>query len=202
MNILSVAQAVIQLKKAKVISNDEVFRRWLRDGKVEGAYIESKRKGWQIPEESIEKIITIHTEKSSNKEISIFEKGFKDGYAAAQREFKEKIPKLMIRGAYDVSFSLQRAEFQEMTSFSKHKKQEFLAFADERIFKRGVKNPRSNISVQFLEGWFAFGQGPLIIFGPDYNYDRDLTLEHQAIALLVEYLRLEFIATNKNEGSV
>ena len=58
------------------------------------------------------------------------------------------------------------------------------------------------ISVQFLEGWFAFGQGPLIIFGPDYNYDRDLTLEHQAIALLVEHLRLEFIATNKNEGSV
>ena len=89
-----------------------------------------------------------------------------------------------------------------MARFSKHKKQEFLAFADERIFKRGVKTPRSNISVQFLEGWFAFGQGPLIIFGPDYNYDRDLTLEHQAIALLVEHLRLEFIATNKNEGSV
>ena len=199
MSNISVRQAVEQLKKAEIISNEEVFRRWLREGKVAGACIESKRQGWRIPEETIAAIIATHKEKSSNKE---YDRGYKDGYEAAQREFKEKIPRLMIKGAYDVRFLLQRSEFQEMTSFSKHKKREFLAFADERIFKRGVKTPRSNISVQFLEGWFAFGQGPLIIFGPDYNYDRDLTLEHQAIALLVEHLRLEFIATNKNEGSV
>ena len=53
MSNISVRQAVEQLKKAEIISNEEVFRRWLREGKVAGACIESKRQGWRIPEETI-----------------------------------------------------------------------------------------------------------------------------------------------------
>ena len=32
MSNISVRQAVEQLKKAEIISNEEVFRRWLREG--------------------------------------------------------------------------------------------------------------------------------------------------------------------------
>ncbi len=194
MSNISVRQAVEQLKKAEIISNEEVFRRWLREGKVAGACIESKRQGWRIPEETIAAIIATHKETSSNKE---YDRGYKDGYVAAKQDFKLKMKKFIFQGAYDERFSLHRVEFQEMAKISRHRKRDFFRFADERIFKRGVKNPRSNIQVEYLEGWFAFGSGYLILFGPDYDYDRDLTIQHQAIALLNEYLRQEFIATNK-----
>ena len=90
MSNISVRQAVEQLKKAEIISNEEVFRRWLREGKVEGAFIESKRSGWQIPEETIISIIATHEENSINKE---YDRGYKDGYAAAKQDFKS----LMVR---------------------------------------------------------------------------------------------------------
>ena len=202
MNNLSVKQAMEQLKQAEIINSVEVFRRWLREGKVEGAYIESKKQGWQIPEDAIIKIIATQRRKRINKEKHAFNKGFERGYAISQQIIKEKMPKFMLQGAYDERFQIHRSDFQEMTRFNKYKKKEFLTFADERIFKRGVKSPRSSISVQYLEGWFAFGHGPLIVYGPDYNYDRELKLEQQAIALLVEYLRLEFIATDKKDSSI
>ncbi|MFB5432759.1 hypothetical protein ACE4ZH_17645 [Enterococcus casseliflavus] len=109
--MISVKQAVTQLKQAKIISNEEVFRRWLREGKVEGAFIESKRQGWQIPEDTILDIIATNEEKSSNKE---YNKGYQDGYTAAQAEFKAKMRKLVVKGGYDVEFSLFRQDFREM----------------------------------------------------------------------------------------
>ena len=93
MSNISVRQAVEQLKKAEIISNEEVFRRWLREGKVAGACIESKRQGWRIPEETIAAIIATHKEKSSNKE---YDRGYKDGYVAAKQDFKLKMKKLRL----------------------------------------------------------------------------------------------------------
>ena len=61
--MLTVKEAVKKLKQANIINNEEVFRRWLRKGKVKGAVIHSKREGWLIPKETIDEII------ATNKEI-------------------------------------------------------------------------------------------------------------------------------------
>lgn len=147
--MISVKQAVTQLKQAKIISNDEVFRRWLRDGKVEGAFIESKKQGWQIPEESVLAIITTHENKSSNKE---YDKGYQECYAVAQSERKAKMRTLVLKGGYDQQFFIYRQEFREIAP---SKAKGFLQFADESLFKWGVKTPRKTAQVDYLEGWFG-----------------------------------------------
>lgn len=193
MNNLSVAQAVIQLKEAEIISNEEVFRRWLREGKVQGAFIKSKRQGWQIPEEAIIHIIDTQKSKSSNnKEKQAYDQGYSDGYEAAQADFKAKMRKLVVRGGYDKEFSLFRQDFREMAPI---KTKEYLQFADNSLFKWGVKTPRKTAQVHYLEGWFSYDNGAIVLFQEDYEIDSDLGLESQAIQCLGEYLRQKFIAT-------
>lgn len=187
--MLNVKQAVTQLKQANVISNEEVFRRWLREGKVKGAFIESKRKGWQIPEATILTIIATNEEKSSNKE---YDQGYQAGYEAAQADFKAKMRKLVVRGGYDKEFSLFRQDFREMAPI---KTKEYLQFADNSLFKWGVKTPRKTAQVHYLEGWFSYDNGAIVLFQEDYEIDSDLGLESQAIQCLGEYLRQKFIAT-------
>ncbi|EMF0319037.1 hypothetical protein PSG83_08990 [Enterococcus faecium] len=127
--MISVKQAVIQLKQAKVISNEEVLRRWLREGKVEGAYIESKKQGWQIPEDTILAIIATKEEQSSNKE---YNKGYQEGYAAAQAERKSKMRELVVKGGYDQQFSIYRQDFRELAPI---KTKEYLKFTDDKFSK-------------------------------------------------------------------
>lgn len=103
--MLTVKYAVTRLKQAGIISNEEVLRRWLREGKIEGAYIENKKHGWKIPEDSIITISTNHENKSSNKEYDKeYDKGYQDGYAVAQAERKSKMRQLVVKGGYDEQF--------------------------------------------------------------------------------------------------
>ena len=44
--MLTVTQAMEKFKQAEVPQNEEVLRRWLRKGKIEGAVIHSKKEGW------------------------------------------------------------------------------------------------------------------------------------------------------------
>lgn len=85
--MLSVNEAVNQLKEAGIISNPEILRRRLRAGKVKRAFIESNRHGWKIPEETISNIVTANEDKSSNKE---YDKGYQDGYDAALMNVRQK----------------------------------------------------------------------------------------------------------------
>lgn len=187
--MLSVKQAVAQLKQAEIISNEEVFRRWLREGKVDGAFIESKRQGWQVPEETILSFITTRENDSSNKE---YEKGYQDGYTAAQEVFKEKMRELVVKGGYDKQFSIYRQDFRELAPI---KTKEFLQFTDDKLFKWGVKTPRKMAQVHYLEGWFSYDYGAIVLFRDDYMVDKDLGVESQAVKCLGEYLRRKFIDT-------
>lgn len=191
--MISVKQAVTQLKQANIIKNEEVFRRWLREGKVEGAFIESKRQGWQIPADTILSIIATKEEESSNKEDNKeYNKGYQDGYAAAQAERKAKMRQLVVKGGYDQQFSIYRQDFRELAPV---KTKDYLTFTDDTFFKWGVKTPRKTTQVDYLEGWFSFDRGAVVLFKEDYALDTDLGLESQALYCLGEYLRQHFIAT-------
>lgn len=192
--MITVKQAVIRLKQANIISNEEVFRRWLREGKVEGAYIESKKQGWQIPEEAILAIITTHENKSSNRE---YDRGYQDGYDAALIERKAKMRQLVTKGGYDQQFSIYRQDFRELAPI---KTKEYLKFTDDTFFKWGVKTPRKTTQVDYLEGWFSFDRGAIVLFQEDYALDTDLGLESQALQCLGEYFRRKFIATKSDIG--
>ncbi len=52
-SLLSVEEGLKLLKEKNITSSIQIFRRWLREGYIEGAYIESKKKGWKIPEISL-----------------------------------------------------------------------------------------------------------------------------------------------------
>lgn len=190
--MLDVKQAVSKLERAGIIKNAEVFRRWLRDGKVAGAVIVTKQQGWQIPEESIEQLIVTKNKKSSKG--TGYDDGFKAGYDKAQVERKAKMGELVAKGGYDKRFSLSRSEFRELAPI---KIKSFLDFTDYRIFGWGVKRPRQEVVVAYLEGWFSFDNGVVVVFADDYEHEKELTLEYQAIQVLGEYLRQKFITTSR-----
>ena len=66
--MFTVSQAMEKFKQAKVPQNEELLRRWLRKGKIEGAVIHSKREGWLIPEDSIKMLIEENKVKLKQKD--------------------------------------------------------------------------------------------------------------------------------------
>ncbi|MFZ1780970.1 MAG: hypothetical protein WBO96_01600 [Enterococcus aquimarinus] len=190
--MLSVNEAVNQLKEAGIISNPEILRRRLRAGKVKRAFIESNRHGWKIPEETISNIVTANEDKSSNKE---YDKGYQDGYDAALIERKAKIRQLVTKGGYDEQFSIYRQDFRELAPTNT---EDYLQFTDDAFFKWGVKTSRKTIQDDYLEGWFSFDRGASVLFQEDYALDTHLGLEPQALQCLGEYFRRKFIATKSD----
>ena len=182
--MLSVNEAVNQLKEAGIISNPEILRRRLRAGKVKRAFIESNRHGWKIPEETISNIVTANEDK-----------GYQDGYDAALIERKAKIRQLVTKGGYDEQFSIYRQDFRELAPTNT---EDYLQFTDDAFFKWGVKTSRKTIQDDYLEGWFSFDRGASVLFQEDYALDTHLGLEPQALQCLGEYFRRKFIATKSD----
>lgn len=189
--MLTVAEALERVEKVEVALNAEVLRRWLREGKIKGAVIRSKREGWSIPEAEIDKIIATRKEKSSNNQ-----KDYQAGYKKAQQEYHERLKAVAQNGGFEERIWLNRQDFRELAPL---KSKEFLKFADDHFWKRGVKNPRKEIEVNILDGWFSYDRGVLTLDSAVYATEKDLALTDQAIAVLGEYLRKKFILEKKEQ---
>lgn len=189
--MLNVQEAVRKLDEAGITKNPEVFRRWLRQGKIKGAVIRSKKEGWLIPETSVQDIIATNKNKSSINEE--YRRGYEDGIKEAAANRKTKMRALVIQGAHDMQFSIHRQDFQELSPV---KTKDYLKFVDKEFFSWGVKNPRKSMVVNYLEGWLSY-DNLIILYLLDYDVTDDVTLEDQAREALGEYLRQKFIATKK-----
>lgn len=191
--MLDVKQAVLRLRDAGVISNAEVFRRWLRDGKVPGAVIHSKREGWLIPEDSITSLITTYEHDSSVK--SDYQKGFSDGYDEgyknATETYEAKFKQLIVKGAAERTIYIPRNDFREMasSSISSENKRDFLAFCDSKIFKMGVSSARQKEDVLILGRWIYFWHAHVLMAIDDLNNENDISLSHLLLDALINDMK-------------
>jgi len=191
--MLTVTQAMEKFKQAEVPQNEEVLRRWLRKGKIEGAVIHSKKEGWLIPEDSIKSLIEKKKEKLIQKDK--YQKSYNDGYQQAMDDLRASMRKWIVFG-YEKSGSIKRSEFRQIAPVSSDR---FLKFVDQRYFARGVAKPRQNTDYFFSEGFFCYPIGSIVIdtqeapFNEIYEEEQHQHIDTLAILMLSEYFRLCYI---------
>ena len=191
--MLTVTQAMEKFKQAEVPQNEEVLRRWLRKGKIEGAVIHSKKEGWLIPEDSIKSLIEKKKEKLIQKDK--YQKSYNDGYQQAMDDLRASMRKWIVFG-YEKSGSIKRSEFRQIAPVSSDR---LLKFVDQRYFARGVAKPRQNTDYFFSEGFFCYPIGSIVIdtqeapFNEIYEEEQHQHIDTLAILMLSEYFRLCYI---------
>ena len=196
--MLTVSQAMEKFKQAKVPQNEELLRRWLRKGKIEGAVIHSKREGWLIPEGSIKSLIEEKKKKVQAK--NKYQKAYNDGYQKAMSDFRAHMRKWIVFG-YEKSGSIKRSEFRQIAPLNSDK---YFKFVDQHYFARGVAKPRQSTDYFFSEGFFCYPIGSIVIdihetpYSEIYEEEKDLHLDTLAILMLAEYFRVENIEYTKN----
>ena len=196
--MLTVSQAMEKFKQAKVPQNEELLRRWLRKGKIEGAVIHSKREGWLIPEDSIKSLIEEKKKKVQAK--NKYQKAYNDGYQQAMSDFRAHMRKWIVFG-YEKSGSIKRSEFRQIAPLNSDK---YFKFVDQHYFARGVAKPRQSTDYFFSEGFFCYPIGSIVIdihetpYREIYEEEKDLHLDTLAILMLAEYFRLSYIKTMNN----
>ena len=196
--MLTVSQAMEKFKQAKVPQNEELLRRWLRKGKIEGAVIHSKREGWLIPEGSIKSLIEEKKKKVQAK--NKYQKAYNDGYQQAMSDFCAHMRKWIVFG-YEKSGSIKRSEFRQIAPLNSDK---YFKFVDQHYFARGVAKPRQSTDYFFSEGFFCYPIGSIVIdihetpYSEIYEEEKDLHLDTLAILMLAEYFRVENIEYTKN----
>ena len=196
--MLTVSQAMEKFKQAKVPQNEELLRRWLRKGKIEGAVIHSKREGWLIPEDSIKSLIEEKKKKVQAK--NKYQKAYNDGYQKAMSDFRASMRKWIVLG-YEKSGSIKRSEFRQIAPLNSDK---YFKFVDQHYFARGVAKPRQSTDYFFSEGFFCYPIGSIVIdihetpYREIYEEEKDLHLDTLAILMLAEYFRLSYIKTMNN----
>ena len=196
--MLTVSQVMEKFKQAKVPMNEELLRRWLRKGKIEGAVIHSKREGWLIPEGSIKSLIEEKKKKVQVK--NKYQKAYNDGYQQAVSDFRAHMRKWIVFG-YEKSGSIKRSEFRQIAPLNSDK---YFKFVDQHYFARGVAKPRQSTDYFFSEGFFCYPIGSIVIdihetpYSEIYEEEKDLHLDTLAILMLAEYFRVENIEYTKN----
>ena len=191
--MLTVSQAMEKFKQAEVPQNEEVLRRWLRKGKIEGAVIHSKKEGWLIPEDSIKLLIEEKKKKVQVK--NKYQKAYNDGYQQAMSDFRDHMRKWIVFG-YEKSGSIKRSEFRQIAPLNSDK---YFKFVDQHYFARGVAKPRQSTDYFYSEGFFCYPIGSIVIdtqevpFNEIYEEEKDLHLDTLAILMLSEYFRLYYI---------
>ena len=197
--MLTVSQAMEKFKQAKVPQNEELLRRWLRKGKIEGAVIHSKREGWLIPEDSIKSLIEEKKKKVQAK--NKYQKAYNDGYQQAMSDFRDHMRKWIVFG-YEKSGSIKRSEFRQIAPLNSDK---YFKFVDQHYFARGVAKPRQSTDYFFSEGFFCYPISSIVIdihetpYSEIYEEEKDLHLDTLAILMLSEYFRIEFIKYKKKD---
>ena len=195
--MLTVSQAMAKFKQAKVPQNEELLRRWLRKGKIEGAVIHSKREGWLIPDDSIKALI--EEKKKKVQEKNKYQKAYNDGYQQAIADFRAHMRKWIVFG-YEKSGSIKRSEFRQIAPLNSDK---YFKFVDQHYFARGVAKPRPSTDYFFSEGFFCYPIGSIVIdihetpYSEIYAEEKDLHLDTLAILMLVKYFHIKFIEYNK-----
>lgn len=195
--MLNIEQAIELLSEENLTESKQALRRWLRQGKIPGATIQSKKEGWQIPKSSLTQFIDTEKNKSNIKS-----EDWTAGYNQAQKDCREKLKQLAKNGMFEKHFIIKRSEFREIAGRrTANEKKEFLKFCDERVFKYQVTNPRQSITCLYLDNFFSYEHTHIFIDALKYPdiFDENQVLEYNAIDLLIARLRKEFITWKEEQ---
>ncbi|MBC1493512.1 hypothetical protein HCI99_16980 [Listeria booriae] len=141
--MLTVTEALEILKKEQITSSVQVFRRWLRAGKVPGAYQNSLKEGWKIPEDGLQSfIVTQGNEK--------YKASYDRGYADAMNEVAERDSKMLSRGMFETRYQLKRSDMRERIKQLFTGSKPFLLMADQLYFQEDRKNPKTSIDINII----------------------------------------------------
>lgn len=195
---LTVKEIAEKLGQNGITSNQEVIRRWIRQGKFESSIKLSNRQGWLVDSAEIERLIADNQQDQQAKRE--LENAYRQGYAGGQEQEKQayhaKIRDILYFG-YQTQGKVLRADFYELTEYPYAK---FKSFCDKNAFSKGVAKPRKALDYLQADGIYYFLHfGIIDSWEKDYQEIIDLQMaeDENARRLLERKLYLEYLEENR-----
>ncbi|MCJ0553134.1 helix-turn-helix domain-containing protein [Enterococcus cecorum] len=196
---LNVKEIAEKLGNNGMTSNQEVIRRWIRQGKFESSIKLSNKQGWLVDSAEIERLIADRqaTSKSNKKALeNAYKQGYSDGQEQERQAYHAKIRDILYFG-YQTQGKVLRADFYQLTELPSAK---FKAYCDKNAFGKGVSKPRKALDYLQADGIFYFLHfGVIDSWEEQYQeiIDEQMAEEENARRILEKKLYLNFLAENK-----
>lgn len=195
---LTVKEIAEKLGNNGITSNQEVIRRWIRQGKFSSSIKLSNKQGWLVDSAEIERLIDDQQQDQQAKKAleQAYNKGYADGQEQERQEYHAKIREILYFG-YQSQGKVLRADFYQLTELPSAK---FKAYCDKNAFGKGVSKPRKALDYLQADGIFYFVHfGVVDSWEEDYQEVIDLAMaeEENARRLLERKLYIDFLEENK-----
>lgn len=195
---LTVKEIAEKLGNNGITSNQEVIRRWIRQGKFSSSIKLSNKQGWLVDSVEIERLISDQqTNQQEKKELEkAYKQGYSDGKQAERQEYHAKIKDILYFG-YQTQGKVLRADFYQLAELRSAK---FKSFCDKNGFSKGVSKPRKALDYLQADGIYYFLHfGIIDSWQEEYQEVIDLAMaqEENARRILEKKLYLDFLAENK-----
>lgn len=195
---LTVKEIAEKLGNSGITSNQEVIRRWIRQGKFESSIKLSNKQGWLVDSVEIEQLIKDQqTDQQDKKALEqAYNKGFGDGKEQEKQEYHRKIRDILYFG-YETQGKVLRADFYQLTELPSAK---FKAYCDKHGFGKGVSKPRKALEYLQADGIYYFLHfGIVDSWEEPYQeiIDNAMAEQENARRLLERKLYLEFLKSLK-----
>lgn len=151
---LTVKEIAEKLGQNGITSNQEVIRRWIRQGKFESSIKLSNKQGWLVDSQEIESLIKDQqTNQQAKRELEqAYKQGYSDGKQAERQEYHKRIADILHFG-YETQGKIIRSEFMQLLYLPNDK---FKKFCDKHAFSRGVAKPRRALEYLEADGIYYF----------------------------------------------
>lgn len=195
---LTVKEIAEKLGNNGITSNQEVIRRWIRQGKFESSIKLSNKQGWLVDSAEIERLITDNQATSDNKKAleQAYKQGYSDGKEQEKQKYHRKIRDILYFG-YQSQGKVLRADFYQLAELRSPK---FKAFCDKNGFGKGVSKARKALDYLQADGIYYFVHfGIIDSWEEQYQeiIDNAMAEEENARRILERKLYLDYLAENK-----
>lgn len=195
---LTVKEVAEKLGKNGITSNQEVIRRWIRQGKFESSIKLSNKQGWLVDSVEIDSLIADQQEHQQDKKEleKAYNQGYADGQEQERQEYHAKIRDILYFG-YQTQGKVLRADFYQLSELQNAK---FKSFCDKNAFSKGVSKPRKALEYLQADGLYYFLHfGIIDSWEEPYQeiIDNAMAQEENARRVLERKLYLEYLAENK-----
>lgn len=195
---LTVKEIAEKLGNNGITSNQEVIRRWIRQGKFESSIKLSNKQGWLVDSAEIESLIADSQATSDHKKAleNAYKKGFADGKQAEKQEYHRKIRDILYFG-YQSQGKVLRADFYQLAELRSPK---FKVYCDKNAFSKGVSKPRKALDYLQADGIYYFVHfGIIDSWEEPYQeiIDNAMAEDENARRILERKLYLEYLKSQK-----
>jgi hypothetical protein len=183
MIMYSVDEVFELLKTYKITTHKESVRRWLRQGLIRGIAPSSRKEGWKIPQEELNRFVKQRLPDVNTTNVSKESSDSNETFVA--KEVKERIRaemwlELANKNIWEGHVELKKSRIRECIQHKHYSKE-----LEAKVWKACEENSRaySKPRVFYLLEAFGFGQKRLLL---DKSYE---DLEEQVIFAIIEHVR-------------